>query len=166
MNSAADAIHLTVAAIIEHNNKFLIVEERDASGQTVYNQPAGHVEPNESITNAIVREVFEETGLEFVPESIVGHYLLSPATNGKHYYRICFTGHANDFENLKPRDSDIIACHWLSVTEIKSLGRQLRSGLVLNCLDDYLRGERYPLSQMHFIDDEVSAAQLCYNRLP
>ena len=143
-----------------------MVEEKDTDGRTVYNQPAGHVELHESVIQAVVREVSEETGLEFIPEHIIGHYLLSPATNGKHYYRTCFSGRVSDIKNLEPKDSDIIACHWLTVEEIKSLGRQLRSGLVLNCLHDYLMGERYPLSQMHFIDDEVSAAQLCYNQLP
>ncbi|NVJ59980.1 MAG: NUDIX hydrolase [Gammaproteobacteria bacterium] len=159
-------IHITVAAIIEHNNQFLMVEERDSNGNTVFNQPAGHVELNESLTDAVIREVQEETGLEFSPKNIIGHYLLSPATNGKHYYRTCYTGTVENINDLQPQDSDIIACHWLTIEQIKSLGRQLRSGLVLNCLHDYLRGERYPLSQMHYIDDEVRAAQMCYNQLP
>ncbi|WP_144394785.1 NUDIX hydrolase [Pleionea sediminis] len=159
-------IRLTVAAIIEHNERFLIVEEKDSSGNTVYNQPAGHVEPNESIPDAIKREVFEETGLDFTPEHLLGSYFLSPATNGKHYFRFCFIGSVKDVNALAPQDDDIIAAHWMTLDDIINLGRQLRSALVLQCLDDYRNGQRYSLDQFHFCANELAMAELCYTRLP
>ncbi|NVJ49440.1 MAG: NUDIX hydrolase [Gammaproteobacteria bacterium] len=157
-------IALTVAAIIEHQGKFLMVEETD-KGAVVFNQPAGHVEPQESIIAAVKREVLEETGLTFTPEHLVGNYFLSPATNGKHYFRFCFCGSVLAPESSQPQDPDIIATHWLSLSEITALGRQLRSGLVLQCLRDYLNQERYPISQFHYHFDEVAMANSCYTDL-
>ncbi|WMS88104.1 NUDIX hydrolase [Pleionea litopenaei] len=157
-------IRLTVAAIIERDQRFLIVEEID-NGLTVYNQPAGHVELNESILTAVSREVLEETGLNFQPTALVGNYLLSPATNGKHYFRFCFCGDVLGDDELKPQDPDIIKAHWMTLDEITGLGRQLRSGLVLSCLRDYLSGKRYSIDQFNFSNDEVALANSCYTAL-
>ncbi len=159
-------IHVTVAAIIEHENTYLIVEESDQQGHRVYNQPAGHLEPNESVIDAVVREVREETGLEFQPTHLIGSYFLSPATNGKHYLRFCFSGDVKGVENLRPQDPDIIAAHWMSLDDICQLGRKLRSALVLKCLEDYLDGKRYSLDQFHYTPDELQLAEMCYTRLP
>lgn len=160
------SIHVTVAAVIERNGKFLIVEEKDSKGATVYNQPAGHVETGESILQAVSREVYEETGLTFTPNYLIGSYFLSPATNGKHYLRFCFYGDVPDSQPPAPQDPDIRAAHWMSVEEICKLGRSLRSALVLKCLDDFLCGQRFPLEQFHYCGNEMQLADLCYTRLP
>ncbi|MCO7222770.1 NUDIX hydrolase [Pleionea sp. CnH1-48] len=159
-------IHVTVAAVIERDGKYLLVEEKSSRGDIVYNQPAGHVDPNESIIDAVIREVHEETGLSFTPEYLIGNYFLSPATNGKHYLRFCFYGTTPDQQEPSPIDSDILATHWKTIEDICALGRSLRSALVLQCLDDYLCGKRYSLDQFHFCSDELNLAEVCYNRLP
>ncbi len=147
-------IHVTVAAVIEHNEKFLMVEEIDPNIGIVFNQPAGHVELNESIIDAIVREVKEETGLIFNPNSLIGIYSLTPATNNKHYLRFCFTGQVDSPEQLAPIDTDILKAHWFSTDEIKSLVDKHRSGLVMTCINDYLQGKRYPLDLLQSTDQE------------
>jgi len=134
---------LTVAAIIERQGRFLVVEEIDkGTGRLVINQPAGHVEPGESLIEAVRREAREETGLVFTPQAIVGLYPLK-AANGKDYFRICFIGTVPEAAVAAPEDPDILRCHWLSRDELAAAS--LRSGWVLRCLDDALSGRRYPL---------------------
>jgi 8-oxo-dGTP pyrophosphatase MutT (NUDIX family) len=119
------------------------VEEPDkVTGLPVINQPAGHVEPGESVVEAVVREVREETGLAFTPKDIVGLYPLK-AANGCDYFRVCFTGTVPEGAEAAPEDPDILRCHWLSRAELATAA--LRSGWVLRCLDDALEGRRYPL---------------------
>ena len=134
---------LTVAAVIEREGRFLFVEEPDTvTGLPVINQPAGHVEPGESLFDAVIREVREETGLDFSPEAIVGLYPLK-AANGQDYFRICYTGTVPDGALAVPEDPDILRCHWLSLAELHTA--KLRSGWVLRCLEDSLAGKRFPL---------------------
>ncbi|WP_108650404.1 NUDIX hydrolase [Dongshaea marina] len=139
--------HVTVACIVEANQRFLLVEEFDR-GTRVFNQPAGHLEAGESLIQAVTRELKEETGLELEPDGLVGTYLFTSPHNGITYLRFCFycklnqqpIGHRGD-----DPDGDIIACHWLTRQQIEKLDN-LRSPLVLQCLQDYLRGQRAPLT--------------------
>ena len=109
---------LTVAAVIERQGRFLVVEEPDkVTCLPVINQPAGHVEPGESVLDAVRREVREETGLDFTPETIVGLYPLK-AANGSDYFRVCFTGTVPDAAVAAPEDPDILRCHWLTREEL------------------------------------------------
>lgn len=134
---------LTVAAVIAREGRFLFVEEPDkVTGLPVLNQPAGHVEPGESVLDAVRREVREETGLAFTPEAIVGLYPLK-AANGCDYFRICFTGRVPEGAEAAPEDPDILRCHWLSREEVAAAA--LRSGWVRACLDDACAGRRFPL---------------------
>ncbi len=134
---------LTVAAVIERQGRFLFVEERDkVTGMPVINQPAGHVEPGESLLDAVRREVREETGLAFTPEALVGLYPLK-AANGRDYFRVCYSGTVPDGTEAAPEDPDILRCQWLSRAELAAAS--LRSGWVLRCLDDALAGRRFPL---------------------
>ncbi|MCE1204879.1 MAG: NUDIX hydrolase [Holophagaceae bacterium] len=134
---------LTVAAVVERGGRFLFVEEPDkVTGLPVINQPAGHVEPGESVLDAVRREVREETGLNFTPEAIVGLYPLK-AANGQDYFRVCFTGSVPEGAVAAPEDPDILRCHWLSRSELEAA--RLRSGWVLRCLEDALAGRRHPL---------------------
>lgn len=134
---------LTVAAVIERRGRFLVVEELDkVTGLPVINQPAGHVEPGESVLDAVRREVREETGVTFTPEAIVGLYPLK-AANGSDYFRVCFTGTVPETAVAAPEDPGILRCHWLAREELAAAS--LRSGWVLRCLDDALAGRRFPL---------------------
>lgn len=135
---------LTVAAIIERDGRFLVVEEPDKlSDRSVINQPAGHVEPGESALDAVIREAWEEAGAYFTPQRIVGFYPLI-AKNGKDYFRVCYAGSISDNSVLQPQDSDILQCHWMTKEQIQAFGP--RSPLVLECITDYLNGESLPLS--------------------
>ncbi len=135
---------MTVAAIVEDDARFLVVEEM-ADGHRVFNQPAGHLEPDESLANAVVREVLEETRAHFQPRSLVGVYRwLNPAT-GETHMRVTFSGTLNGSDPARPLDEPIIEPHWLRYDELRALDGELRSPLVLTCIDDYLRGCHYPL---------------------
>jgi phosphatase NudJ len=134
---------LTVAAVIERQGRFLFVEEPDkVTGLPVLNQPAGHVEPGESVLDAVRREVREETGLALTPEAIVGLYPLK-AANGQDYFRVCFMGTVPEQAVAIPEDPGILRCLWLTREELAAAS--LRSGWVLRCLDDALAGRRFSL---------------------
>lgn len=139
------SIHLTVATICEADGRFLMVEEQPSKAETtVINQPAGHVEPAETILDAAVRETLEETGYIFIAESLVGIYQLNTQYN-KTYYRICFSGKATQDPRNPTIDPDILKVHWLSAGEILK-HPNLRSPLVTQCLQDYLNGVNFPLT--------------------
>ncbi|HNX95450.1 MAG TPA: NUDIX hydrolase [Holophaga sp.] len=142
---------LTVAAVIERDGRFLVVEETDrVNPARVFNQPAGHVEPGEPLLDALVREVREETGLAFEPQAFIGFYQLR-ARNGKDYARACFSGCVPKGIDPSPQDPDILACHWLTRDEI---AQRPRSGIVLDAIDDYRAGRRWPLEAVnHFRSD-------------
>lgn len=132
--------HITVAAIVHRNGKFLMVEEK-VDGETVLNQPAGHLEPGETIIDALLRETMEETGWEVSPISISGIYHYQAASTT--YHRLTFV--ADPIRQVTTTlDTDIIACHWLSLEELDYW--QLRSPVVITCIKDYLTGEQTPLS--------------------
>lgn len=135
---------VTVAAICEKHGRFLLVEERAKSTQKiVFNQPAGHIEPGETITQAVIRETLEETRCHFTPQALVGLYRLE-AENGKTYIRYTFCGTVSEEDAEHELDPDIIRTHWLTLDTIRA-STSLRSGLVLNCINDYLAGKRYSL---------------------
>ena len=151
-------VHVTVAAVIEGKGslkgKYLMVEERASNGDIVFNQPAGHLESNESLTDAIIREVKEETGVKFKPTALVGTYLLNPASNNHYYMRFCFTGFVQGNEKLAPEDDDIINAHWMTIDEILAILPQHRSGLIVDCLKDYLSGKRFSLESLAYSGNE------------
>ena len=140
---------LTVAAVIEQGGRFLLVEEREGEGPVVLNQPAGHVESGEAVVAAVIREVWEETGLAFTPEALVGVYQLR-APNGKDYLRVCFAGTVSLGEPA-PRDPEILGARWFSAEEIA--GREHRSTLVARCLADWAAGQRLPLAAASVFED-------------
>lgn len=136
--------HATVAVIIEDaQERFLLVEEL-SRGQVVFNQPAGHVEEDEAIGDAAIREALEETGWQVELLHLIGVYTYKAPANGVTYFRFCFSARVINrvSESL---DEDIIAAHWMTLEQISSLGAQLRSPLVLQCIKDYQNGRRYPL---------------------
>jgi len=137
--------HVTVAAVIEQDNKFLLVEEHTNNG-IAFNQPAGHLENGESILTAVKREVNEETAWQFEPEIIIAIQLWRKNPDVPSFLRVCFAGKVHSFAPEQALDDDIIATHWLTREQIAAKKSQLRSQLVLNTVDAYLNGERYPLS--------------------
>lgn len=138
--------HATVAVIAEQDGRFLLVKEL-SHGEVVYNQPAGHIEENESIFDAATRETLEESGWEVELKSVIGLYTYKAPSNGVTYYRICFEAKAIK-KVTDTLDSDILSAHWLTYDEILSLDTQgqLRSPLVKSCIDDFNNNQRYPLS--------------------
>lgn len=135
---------LTVAAVIERNGRFMLVEER-VGGRLVLNQPAGHVEPGESLASAVVREALEETAWTFVPESTVGVYLWGPDPGRNPFLRIAFSGRCVTRDSARQLDAGIERVLWLTRAELLARNSQLRSPMVLRAVDDYQAGTRYPL---------------------
>ena len=135
---------VTVAAVIERDGRFLFVEER-IDGRLVLNQPAGHLDPGESLAAACRREVMEETAHNFEPESLVGVYRWLYAPKDVTFLRFCFMGKILGVEK-RPLDKQIIGLHWLTLDELKKRKAEHRSPLVQKCVDDFLAGKRYPLA--------------------
>jgi len=140
-------IDVTVAAVIENDNRFLMVEEL-VTGKRVFNQPAGHVESGESLLDAAVRETFEETGYTFQPSQFLGLYLWQKPDSNRSFLRIAFSGPAVAPAHAALLDDGILAPHWLSREELLQRERRLRSPMVLRCIDAYLAGTRYPLEAL------------------
>lgn len=137
--------HVTVAAVIEKDNDFLMVEEQTSNGLE-FNQPAGHLEKNEDIITAVKREVNEETAWIFEPNHIIAIQLWRKAPDCPSFLRICFAGNVHSFNPNQALDEDIIATHWLTRKDIAARQPRLRSPLVLKSIDAYLANEQYPLS--------------------
>jgi 8-oxo-dGTP pyrophosphatase MutT (NUDIX family) len=139
-----DKIHLTVATVVAQNDRYLMVREFD-SGKLVVNQPAGHVEPGEDIIDAAIRETYEETGWHVDINGFIGIYTsTSPATSIT-YYRLAFAAEALSFDDQAVIDEDIDEVVWLSSEKIRQNSDQLRSELVIDCLNDYEQGKIFPL---------------------
>lgn len=141
--------NVTVAAVIEDGDRFLFVEEQH-KGSVVINQPAGHLEEGESLQEAVIREVYEETQHRFEPQYLIGVYRLFIPEDRVTYLRFCFSGVSLGVDKSRPIDPEIQGVIWLSRAELG--GRQnLRSRLVTQCVDDYVAGLRAPLTICHDI---------------
>lgn len=139
--------HAVAATIVEKDGKFLLVEEV-VEGKTVYNQPAGHIDENESIPVAALRETLEETAWKVEITDLVGIYTLKSEKPGVTYYRFCFAATPVEQTNL-PLDHGIVGPRWFTLEEVKALGSQLRSPLVVKCIEDYIAGKRFPLDLIY-----------------
>ena len=136
--------HVTVAAIIERDGKFLFVEEQTAQS-IVINQPAGHWEAQESLIEAAIRETLEETAYRFQPNALVGIYRWPHPQKDITYLRFTFTGDIVAHEEQRVLDQGIVRALWLTPEELHAQSERHRSPLVQLCLQDYLAGKRYPL---------------------
>jgi NADH pyrophosphatase NudC (nudix superfamily) len=139
--------HTTVAAIIERDNKFLMVEEL-VNNKRVFNQPAGHLDPDESLIDAVIRETLEETAWNFTPEAITGIYLWKHPDNGESFLRVAFCGSGDNHQPQLTLDDGIIQAIWMSRDELNQLQQQLRSPMVIDCIDDYSAGKRFPMDML------------------
>ena len=141
--------NVTVAAVIERNGRFLLVEE-DTSDGLLLNNPAGHLDPGETPEQAVIRETLEETACRFTPECVVGVYLSRfqrPATGEDvTYLRLAYGGTVGEPDPARPLDAGIVRTLWLTLAELRASRERHRSALVLTCIEDYLAGRRHPLS--------------------
>lgn len=147
--------NVVVAAIIERDGKFLLVEEM-ADGALVLNQPAGHLDEGESLIDAAVRETLEETAWHFVPEALLGVYRWPHPTKGITYIRFAFIGQVTSHDAERPLDDVIARALWLTPEEIRAERRRHRSPQVERCLNDYLAGQRYSLGLLKDLGDMAS----------
>lgn len=136
--------HVTVAAVVEQDGRFLLVEE-SIDGRICFNQPAGHLEEGESLIEAVIRECHEETGWHFVPDALVGLYRWRRDSGSPTFLRFGFAGRCTGHDAASPLDHGILAAHWLTADEIRARACQLRSPLVQCVIDDYQAGQRFPL---------------------
>jgi 8-oxo-dGTP pyrophosphatase MutT (NUDIX family) len=146
----------TVAAIIEQDGKFLLVEEHTPDGLRL-NNPAGHLDLGESLVQGCQREALEETRHLFIPTHLVGVYMsrTQRAASGTEdaqdttYLRFAFAGTLGALQPDRSLDTGIVRTLWLTPDEIRASAARHRSPLVLQCMEDYLRGQRFPLDLIH-----------------
>ena len=140
--------HVTVAAVVYRDGKFLLVEEETDAG-LAFNQPAGHLEEDEPLVDAVVREALEETAYHFKPTHLVGIYHWKhPTKEDTTYLRFAFAGELRGFEADRKLDEGIVAARWLTLDEVRASQERHRSPLILRCCEDLLAGKRYPLDML------------------
>jgi 8-oxo-dGTP pyrophosphatase MutT (NUDIX family) len=149
---------VTVAAVIEQQGRFLLVEEHTSEGLRL-NNPAGHLDPGESLVAACARETMEETAYQFTPQALVGVYLARfqrsvpkqalEAIEDITYLRFAFCGSLGAWDAKRTLDTGIVRTLWLSADDIRANVSRLRSPLVLQCMEDYLAGQRFGLELIH-----------------
>lgn len=154
---------VTVAAVIEKDGRFLLVEEHTPQGLRL-NNPAGHLDPGESPAEGCAREALEETTCRFEPSALVGVYLsrfqrpvrgaADQAIEDVTYLRFAFCGRIGEPDPTLRLDTGIVRTHWLTVDEIRASVERHRSPLLLRCVEDYLAGQRFPLEAV-FTDPSV-----------
>lgn len=143
--------NVTVAAIVEQEGRFLLVEE-EAGGEIVLNQPAGHWEQDESLVQGAAREALEETGYDVRPTALVGIYRWPHPKREITYLRFAFAGEITGFDPQRKLDEGILRAVWLTPEELRRDAARHRSPLVLRCVEDYLAGKRYPLELLTHFD--------------
>lgn len=139
--------NVTVAAIVERDGRYLLVEEETSEGLRL-NNPAGHLEPRESFLQAVAREVLEETARVFTPDALLGVYLGTVARNGDGevtYLRVAFRGTVGDTLPGRALDQGIVRAVWLTAEEVRASVERHRSPLVLRCIEDHRAGRRFPM---------------------
>lgn len=136
--------NVTVAAVIEREGRFLLVEEQTSQGLR-FNQPAGHWEQNETLAAATIREALEESAWDFEPQFLIGIYRWHATESDTTYLRFAFGGVVTTHHPEYKLDEGIVRAVWLSIDEIRASQARHRSPLILRCCEDYLAGKRYPL---------------------
>lgn len=145
--------HCTVATVVERQGRFLLVEEIE-NGKSVLNQPAGHLEQQESLLAAAVRETREETGWTVRLDALIGIYQYHSKVSGISYVRICLSATPLAFDASIELDQGILGTHWLDIDQLEKRRSQWRSPLVARCIRDYLLGVSFPLSLVtEFVND-------------
>ncbi|WP_295987263.1 NUDIX hydrolase [uncultured Variovorax sp.] len=153
--------NVTVAAVIEREGRFLLVEEQTPDGLRL-NTPAGHLDPGESPAEGCARETLEETAHHFTPTALIGIYMARsrPLAEGgadTTYMRFAFTGTLGAFEEGRALDEGIVRTVWMTADEIRASVARHRSPLLLQCVEDHLAGKRHPLDVV-YVDESVRSA--------
>lgn len=151
----SQSIHVTVAAIIERDNKYLMVEET-SGGRLVFNQPAGHLEPQESLVDAAIREVQEEAARTFHPEYLIGVYSWVHPRKGHTIIRFTYSGSCSDFDPEQKLDQGIERAIWLPYEALAGMESRLRSPMVMRCIEDYRGNKRYPVDIIQDLEVETA----------
>ncbi len=136
--------NVTVAAVIERDGRFLLVEEETEDGVR-FNQPAGHLDQGESLAAACAREALEETAWRFTPTALVGIYQWPRPQGDITYLRFAFSGVLGEHEAGRALDAGILRAVWMTPDEIRASAQRHRSPLIVQCVSDYLAGRRFPL---------------------
>ena len=144
--------NVTVAAVIERDGRFLLVEEETAGGLR-FNQPAGHLEADESLLHAVVRETMEETAHSFTPEYLVGIYLWPRPQGDATFLRFAFGGRVGESNLAHTLDIGIVRTVWMTLEELHATRAHHRSPVVLQCVEDWLSGRRYGLELLRHYDN-------------
>jgi 8-oxo-dGTP pyrophosphatase MutT (NUDIX family) len=142
---------VTVAALVERDGRFLVVEEETSSGLR-FNQPAGHLDDEESLIAACIRETLEETGCHVTPASLVGIYQWTVPAGDVTYLRFAFACHLDGVDADRPLDQGIVAAHWMTLEELRANRSVHRSPLVLQCVEDWIAGRHWPLDVIRHYD--------------
>lgn len=140
--------HVTVATVVEDKGRFLLVEEW-AGGELVYNQPAGHLDPNESLQQAAVRETREESAWDVELTGVIGTCLYEAPSNGVTYYRTTFAARPLTHYPEQALDSGIERAVWMSLEEMRAASGKMRSPLVIRSVEQYLKGNHFPLDLIY-----------------
>ena len=142
---------VTVAAVIERDGKYLLIEEHTPEGLRL-NNPAGHLDPGESPEQGVIRETLEETACQFTPEGFVGMFMsrFRRTRTGEDItdLRLTFLGTVSEPDPTLELDEGIVRAVWMTADEIRACPERHRSPLILECIEAYLAGQRYPLSIM------------------
>jgi 8-oxo-dGTP pyrophosphatase MutT (NUDIX family) len=152
---------VTVAAVVERDGRFLLVEEETRDGIRL-NQPAGHLDPGESLIAGCIRETLEETAHPFTPTHLLGVYMSRYVPGGEDsvtYLRFAFTGELGAREPGRALDAGILRTLWLAPEEIRARSAEHRSPLVMQCVEDWLRGQRFPLEMLFTHPSAVAAKE-------
>lgn len=136
--------NVTVAAVIERDGRFLLVEEETTDGLRL-NQPAGHLDEGESLVDGCVRETLEETAHHFRPTALIGVYQKRMPDKAVTYLRFAFAGELTGFEPERRLDDGIVRTLWLTAAEIEASQARHRSPFIVQCVADFMAGRRFPL---------------------
>ena len=143
---------VTVAAVIEKDGRYLMIEEMTRDGLRI-NNPAGGLEPGESPIEGAMREALEETACHFTPEALLGVYMArnpdSERGPGVTYMRFAFCGTASDPVPGQALDSPVVRTLWMTADEVAAAKDRLRGPLVLQCIEDHRAGRRLPLEAIY-----------------
>ncbi|UCH47266.1 MAG: NUDIX hydrolase [Betaproteobacteria bacterium] len=150
--------NVTVAAVVERDGRFLLVEEETSNGLQL-NQPAGHLEADETIVAAVQREVLEETAYDFLPEQVTGIYRWTKPGSDLTYLRFTFSGRLGRHHPDRLLDEGIVQALWMSREEVLGSVARHRSPLVVRCMEDYLSGKRYAIDALVDCGEQNLSAQ-------
>ena len=147
--------HVTVATVVPRDGRYLLVEEK-VHGRIVLNQPAGHLEPDESLQAAAIRETREETGWDVELDCLIGIQQWTSGNSGTQFVRFTFAAKPVHHDATRLLDSGILRAIWLDREEIIAASDRLRSPLILHSIDEWLGGRRLPVDSITRLDSGIS----------